>query len=115
MQVILVIIALAVAAFAGHLAGGGANVAPALALFAVFVSILLAFISPKSGLTVLVFAMLLSPEINLAGLSGTSRNIVIRYDDIILIVLFLSWFAKTAILKNKPLVFRSPVQTPILL
>lgn len=115
MQVILVIIALAVAAFAGHLAGGGANVAPALVAGAAFVSILLAFLSPKTGLTVLVFAMLLSPEINLAGLSGTSRNVVIRYDDIILIVLFLSWFAKTAILKNKPLVFRSPVQTPILL
>jgi hypothetical protein len=115
MQVILVIIALVVAACAGHRAGGGANVAPALALFAAFVSILLAFLSPKTGLTVLVFAMLLSPEISLAGLSGTSRNVVIRYDDIILIVLFLSWFAKTAILKNKPLVFRSPVQTPILL
>ena len=59
--------------------------------------------------------MLLSPEINISALSGTSRNIVIRYDDIMIVFLFMSWFAKTAILKDKPFIFRSPVQRPILL
>lgn len=78
-------------------------------------AVLLAFFSAKTGLLLLVFSMLLSPEINLAALAGTSRNVVVRYDDILLLILFFSWFAKTTVLKDKPLIFHSPVQRPILL
>lgn len=113
MQIIIVIIALAMAAFAGSLAAGG-HPEGMLAGFAAVVAVLLALLAPKSALLLLVFSMLLSPELGLAGVSGTSRSVVVRYDDILLIVIFMAWFAKTAILKGKPLVFRSPVQMPIL-
>lgn len=114
MQIIIVIIALAAAALAGSLAAGG-HVEGMLAGFAAVMAVLLALLSPKNGLMLLIFSMLLSPELSLAGVSGTSRNVVVRYDDILLLVLFFAWFAKTSILKGNPLVFRSPVQRPILL
>jgi hypothetical protein len=96
------------------MAAAGAQYTLIMLLATVMVA-LFAFFSPKLSLVLLVFSMLLSPEINLAGLAGSGRNIVVRYDDILLLIIFLSWLAKTAIIKDKPLVFRSPVQNPILL
>ena len=115
MQIFIVILALAAAVFTGQLVSAGAHFGLYAAAAAAVASILLAFVAPRTGLGVLVFAMLLSPEINISALSGTSRNIVIRYDDIMIVFLFMSWFAKTAILKDKPFIFKSPVQRPILL
>jgi len=114
MPIIIVIAALAAAGWLGFMAAAGAQYTLILLLSTAMVA-LFAFFSPKLSLVLLVFSMLLSPEINLAGLAGSGRNIVLRYDDILLLVIFLSWFAKTAILKDKPLVFRSPVQNPIVL
>lgn len=114
MPVILVIIALAAAGWLGFMAAAGAQYSLIMLLGTVMVA-MFSFFSPKMSLVLLVFSMLLSPEINLAGLAGSGRNIVVRYDDILLLIIFFSWFAKTAILKDKPLVFRSPVQNPILL
>jgi len=111
----MVILALVAAAFAGSVAAGGVHVEGMVVVFAAGTAVVLALLSPKSGLLLLVFSMLLSPELNLVSVAGTGRNVVVRYDDILLLVLFLAWFAKTAISKDKPLVFRSPVQTPILL
>jgi hypothetical protein len=115
MPIAIVILALVVAGLGGKFIAGGADAEMLLVGGLGVATILMALLSPKSGLMLLVFSMLLSPEINLAGLAGSGRNIVLRYDDILLIVLFFSWFGKTAILKDKPLVFRSPAQNPILL
>ncbi|MDO8806541.1 MAG: O-antigen ligase family protein [Elusimicrobiota bacterium] len=114
MPIIIVIAALAAAGWLGFMAAAGAQYSIVLVLGSAMVA-LFAFFSPKLSLLLLVFSMLLSPEINLAGLAGSGRNIVLRYDDILLMIIFLSWLAKTAIIKGKPLVFRSPVQNPILL
>lgn len=114
MPIILVIIALAAAGWLGFMAAAGAQYSLIMLIGTAMVA-LFAFFSPKLSLVLLVFSMLLSPEINLAGLAGSGRNIVVRHDDILLLIIFFSWFAKTAILKDKPLVFRSPVQNPILL
>lgn len=115
MPILIVLLALAAALFAGRLVSLGAQAQSLLVWSSAILAVLLAFFSAKTGLLLLVFSMLLSPEINLAGLAGTDRNVVIRYDDVLLLILFLSWFAKTAVLKDKPLVFRSPVQRPIFL
>lgn len=114
MPIIIVLVALAVAGWLGFMAAAGAQYSLIMLMGTAMVA-LFAFFSPKLSLVLLVFSMLLSPEINLAGLAGTGRNIVVRYDDILLLIIFFSWFAKTAIVKDKPLVFRSPVQNPILL
>jgi len=58
--------------------------------------------------------MLLSPEIGFGAVSG-SRSAVLRYDDILLVIIFFSWIASTAIMKQKPFITRTPVQTPMLL
>lgn len=114
MPIILVLVALAAAGWLGFMAAAGAQY-PLVLIIGTAMVALFAFFSPKLSLVLLVFSMLLSPEINIAGLAGSGRNIVVRYDDILLLIIFFSWFAKTAILKDKPLVFRSPVQNPILL
>lgn len=114
MQIFIVLAALLVAIITGNVVSGGANTESVIAVFAAVTAIVMAVVSPRTGLMLLVFSMLLSPEINLSGGAGGGRNVVLRYDDILLVVLFLAWSAKTAITKDKPLVFRSPVQTPIL-
>ncbi len=114
MPIIIVLLALAAAGWLGFMAATGAQYSLILLLGTVMVG-LFAFFSPRLSLVLLIFSMLLSPEINLAGLAGSGRNIVLRYDDVLLLIIFFSWLGKTAIVKDKPLVFRSPVQNPILL
>ncbi|MBU2530233.1 MAG: O-antigen ligase family protein [Elusimicrobia bacterium] len=82
--------------------------------FAAILISILAFFSPKASLILFIFSMLLSPEISL-GVLSESRNIVFRYDDILLVIIFLSWFARTAIMKDKSFVIDTSVQTPILI
>lgn len=115
MPTFIVMLALAAALMAGRVVAMGASLHVVMAAAAALTAVLLALLSPRSGLLLLVFSMLLSPEVNLSGIAGTGRDIVVRYDDILLLVLFFSWFAKTAIVKDKPLIFSSPVQRPILL
>ncbi|MFC1674560.1 O-antigen ligase family protein [Candidatus Omnitrophota bacterium] len=56
------------------------------------------FINTDIALIILIFSMLLSPEIELAG--TPQRAVVVRIDDILLIVIFFSWLAKLAINKQ---------------
>ncbi len=113
MPIIIVVIALAAAGWLGYLAAAGAQYG-----LIMFVGTLvvggIAFFRPKLALALLVFSMLLSPEIGLGGV-GENRNIVVRYDDILLIIIFLSWFARTALFKDKAFITSTPVQTPVLL
>jgi hypothetical protein len=109
---------LAIAASAlAVLAGWFVTVAPPSAIligaFAVGISIF-AFFSPKLSLFLIVFSMLLSPEIGLGQLMP-ARHIVIRYDDILMVVIFISWFARTAMDKGAAFIVDTPVHKPILL
>jgi hypothetical protein len=79
-----------------------------------FILAILAFYSPKMSLLFLVFSMLLSPEMKLAQVAS-NRALVIRYDDIFLIIIFFSWFFKNAFLKTRPFIFKTPLQTPLLI
>ncbi len=58
----------------------------------------IAFTNTDFALILLIFSMLLSPEIDLGGVKG--REIVVRLDDILLFVVFFGWFAKTAVNKE---------------
>ena len=113
MPIIIVVIALAAAGWLGYLAAAGAQYGLIMAVGTV-VAGAIAFFRPKLALALLVFSMLLSPEIGL-GAVGQGRNIVVRYDDILLVIIFLSWFARTALFKDKPFITSTPVQTPVLL
>lgn len=97
----------------GFLAATAAPSAILIAVGCLLVSIF-AFLSPKLSLVLLIFSMLLSPEIGFGALNS-SRSVVVRYDDIVLVVIFLSWFARSAIFKNKAFITSTPVQAPVLL
>ncbi len=56
--------------------------------------------------------MLLSPEIAVGGVPG--RNVVIRYDDIFLVMIFFAWLARMAIFKKEGSLAYSPITKPLL-
>ncbi|MBI3827516.1 MAG: O-antigen ligase family protein [Candidatus Rokubacteria bacterium] len=86
-----------------QVAGGVA----AVALFA------LVFVSTDFGLYVLILSMLLSPEFSLGGALAERREVVIRIEDFVLLIIAFAWLAKTAINKELALVGRSPLNLPI--
>lgn len=60
--------------------------------------------------------MLLSPEIIIEkGVIAERRDILIRIDDILIVIVSATWFAKTAINKELGLVLKTPLNRPILL
>jgi len=75
---------------------------------------LIAFFSPRGSLVLLICSMLLSPELGMGAVAG-GRSAVLRYDDILVVIMFFSWLARSAIIKDKPFVTDTPVQTPILI
>lgn len=113
MPILIVLVALAAAGWLGFMAAAGGQYA-LMMLAASCVAVLFAFFSPKLSLVLLVFSMLLSPEIGF-GAVDASRSLVVRYDDIFIAIIFMSWFARTAIFKHKPFITATPVQTPVLL
>ena len=74
---------------------------------------ILAFIDTDNALIILIFSMLLSPELHLGGIYG--RAIVLRLDDIFLLMVFFGWFAKMAVHKELGLLRKNPVNKFILI
>ncbi len=72
---------------------------------------IITFINTDSALILLIFSMLLSPELSLGSVS--QRALVIRIDDILLIVIFFSWLAKMAIGKQLGLLKHTPLNVPM--
>jgi O-antigen ligase len=74
------------------------------------------FIWPEAGLYVLIFSMLLSPEIiagDIGGKATLGRGLTLRLEDFLLVFIGLSWFARTAIDKSKGLFRKTPLNQPI--
>lgn len=113
MPIVIVLAALAAAGWLGFMAAAGGQYA-LIMLAASCAAALFAFFSPKLSLALLVFSMLLSPEIGF-GAVDASRSLVVRYDDIFIAIIFMSWFARTAVFKHKPFITSTPVQAPVLL
>ena len=88
LKLILFFIAAAlVAVFAGKVITATNLVIPLVGVFGIFFT-LISFSNPKHGLILLIYAMLLSPEIVLARLPG--REVAIRFDDYLLVILFIT-------------------------
>ena len=87
----------------------GTSLKVAVGCLIVVVSIL----KTEIALYILIFSMLLSPEINVAG--GAGRDVVLRVDDILLVIIGFSWLAKTAIYKEMGLIRKSPINRAIFL
>jgi len=78
----------------------------------------LAFLSTPLALYLLIFSMLLSPELIVGGLSGKGtlgRGLTLRLEDLLLLVIGASWLVRTALHKELALVAATPLNRPILL
>ncbi|RLD18339.1 MAG: hypothetical protein DRI36_01650 [Caldiserica bacterium] len=69
--------------------------------------IFLSLININIPVYLLIFAMLLSPEIKVAEVPG--RAVVIRFDDLLLILMFFTWLFRTAFFKELGLIKRTPL------
>jgi len=80
--------------------------------FAIFT---ITFVKFEWGLYILIFSMLLSPEINIGETVGSSleRGVTLRFEDFLLVVIGLSWFAKNAVNKELGLFLKTPLNKPI--
>lgn len=74
---------------------------------------LFAFIKTDFALIILIMSMLLSPEFKAGGVSD--RAILIRGEDIFIIVIFLGWLARMAMKKELGLLKWTPLNKPIVM
>jgi len=76
---------------------------------------IVAFVKTEWGLYVLIFSMLLSPEITIGDTAGASlgRGVTLRFEDFLLIIIGISWFAKNAVNKELGLFLKTPLNKPI--
>ena len=76
----------------------------------------LTFLNTEVGLYILIFSMLLSPEIGVGATGGATlgRGVTLRLDDFLLVIIGFSWFAKTAVHKDLGLFLKTPLNRPIL-
>ena len=82
-----------------------------LALVLGIIVFILTLVNTEAGLAILIFSMLLSPEIIIGEVPG--RDIVIRIDDLLLIIITFAWMAKTAINKGLALFIKTPLNKAI--
>ena len=74
------------------------------------------FLWPEAGLYLLIFSMLLSPEIivgNIGQKANLDRGFTLRLEDFLLVFIGLSWFARNAIDKTTGLFRKTPLNQPI--
>jgi len=109
-SIIAVLAIIIIAIFLGKtITGYSYKVAIALALGSLIFFVTL--LNTDAGLAILIFSMLLSPEVILGQVPG--RDVVIRFDDILLAIITFTWFAKTAINKGLALFIKTPLNKAI--
>jgi O-antigen ligase len=91
----------------------------ALALTGVLTLFLIGFLKTELALYFLIVSMLLSPEIILGAVGGgesleARRSLIIRLDDLFIVIIGLSWLARTAVYKELGLFLKTPLNRPIL-
>ena len=85
-----------------------------LVLAAALAVFLIVFVRIEFGLYLVIFSMLLSPQLGSGGMVAEGRRIVIRSEDILLLVVAFSWLAKTAVNKELGLTLKTPLNRPII-
>jgi O-antigen ligase len=85
-----------------------------LVIFAVLI-VLVTFLNIECGLVILILSMLLSPEFIAGSTAGSSMNrgVTLRMEDMLLMLIGLSWFARTAVRKELGLFLKTPLNKPI--
>jgi hypothetical protein len=87
-----------------------------LGMFFVIAVFVFVFIKTEAGLYLVLFSMLLSPEFAAGGGAlAENRTVVLRLEDLLLMAIAFSWFAKTAVNKEMGLVAKTPLNRWIML
>jgi len=97
---------------------GQAPYAMGSALVAAVAVFIVCFVSTEASLYLLIFSMLLSPEIGMGDLTGPDsstggRGVTLRTEDFLLVVMCFSWLARMAVHKELGLVRQTPLNRPI--
>jgi len=79
------------------------------------ISSAICFFNTEMALYLIIFAMLFSPEFSLGGGLEEERSLVIRIEDVVIVIVFLSWVLKTTIYKGLGLIVRTPLNNAILI
>jgi hypothetical protein len=76
---------------------------------------IVSFASTQIALYILIFSMLLGPELVVGATAGTTlgRGVTLRVDDFILVIIGFSWLARMAIYKELGFFLRTPLNRPI--
>ena len=112
------LLALVIVTALGGLLIAKASIYISLLIITAFVLIVTGFLSAEAALYLLIVSMLLSPEFIVGDLLGKGtgeRGVTIRFDDILLVVIGLGWFAKSAMKKELGLFLKTPLNRPIAL
>jgi hypothetical protein len=74
------------------------------------------FVNFEWGLYILIFSMLLSPEFTIGETAGGSlgRGVTLRFEDLLMVVIGFSWFARNAVNKELGLFLKTPLNKAIL-
>jgi O-antigen ligase len=95
-----------------------ASISTSLFIITTVVTVAISFLNVEAALYLLIASMLLSPELIVGDLPGKGtgdRGITLRFDDILLVVIGMGWFLKTAVRKELGLFLRTPLNRPIAL
>jgi len=90
-----------------------------IAVASVFAIIIftVSFVSTETALYMLIFAMLLGPQLSVGGgdeiTAARGRGVDLRADDILIATIGLSWFLRVAINKELGFFLRTPLNIPI--
>ena len=106
-------------AFAVVISFGVSLVEPtiSLAVIAALCIFPITLVSTQTALYLLIISMVFSPEITIGGAvgkGGGGRNVTLRLEDILLMVMGFTWLVKTAIYKNLPVFKWTPLNGPML-
>ncbi|MBU1853381.1 MAG: O-antigen ligase family protein [Candidatus Omnitrophica bacterium] len=107
---IIIIVIIFIAVFLGKNIAQTSYDIPFFIVIGLMVSIV-TFLRPDLGLLIIIFSMLLSPEIKVGSIPG--RDIVLRLEDFLLIIITFTWLARTAINKELGLFRSTPLNVPI--
>ncbi len=90
-----------------------------IALVLAALGAIITFIKPELGLIIIIFSMLLSPEIKLAQLPKTpgvfKQELPIRIDDLLLIAIFFTWIVRITVRRELGLLTHTSVNRPIII
>jgi O-antigen ligase len=108
--VILLVLALAFAYVMPNL-----STTQTIAFGAGIIFFIICIASTEAALYILIFSMLLSPEIIVGATEGASlgRGVTLRVDDFVILIIGFSWLAKMAINKQLGVFIRTPLNKPI--